>query len=54
MDESSKPIAPWTASRSAKEKNVVQRAVTALLNQLAPLRFGEHDLLLLISYEWIS
>jgi hypothetical protein len=38
MDEPSKPLAPWTASRSAKEKNVVQRAVTALLNQLAPER----------------
>jgi hypothetical protein len=36
MDESNKPLAPWTASRSAKEKNVVQRAVTALLDQLAP------------------
>jgi hypothetical protein len=36
MDDSNKPLAPWTASRSAKEKNVVQRAVTALLDQLAP------------------
>jgi hypothetical protein len=38
MDDSDKPLAPWTASRSAKEKNVVQRAVTALLDQLAPER----------------
>jgi hypothetical protein len=38
MEEPNKPIAPWTASRSAKEKNVVQRAVTALLDQLAPER----------------
>jgi hypothetical protein len=38
MDDSNKPLAPWTASRSAKEKNVVQRAVTALLDQLAPER----------------
>ena len=36
MADSDKPLAPWTASRSAKEKNVVQRAVTALLDQLAP------------------
>ena len=36
MDDSNKPLAPWTASRSAKEKNVVQRAVTALRDQLAP------------------
>jgi hypothetical protein len=38
MDDSNKPLAPWTASRSAKEKNVVQRSVTALLDQLAPER----------------
>jgi hypothetical protein len=38
MDDTNKPLAPWTASRSAKEKNVVQRAVTALLDQLAPER----------------
>src|SRR5665811_852370 len=38
MDDQNKPLAPWTASRSAKEKNVVQRAVTALLDQLAPER----------------
>jgi len=36
MADSDKPLAPWAASRSAKEKNVVQRAVTALLDQLAP------------------
>jgi hypothetical protein len=36
MDQSNKPIAPWTASRSAKEKNAVQRSVTTLLDQLAP------------------
>ena len=38
MDKSDKPLAPWTASRSAKEKNIVQRSVTALLDQLAPER----------------
>jgi hypothetical protein len=38
MDQPNSPIAPWTASRSAKEKNLVQRAVTALLDQLAPER----------------
>jgi hypothetical protein len=38
MDQPDTPIAPWTASRSAKEKNIVQRAVTALLDQLAPER----------------
>jgi hypothetical protein len=38
MSQPNNPIAPWTASRSAKEKNVVQRAVTALLDQLAPER----------------
>jgi len=38
MDDTNKPLAPWTASRSAKEKNIVQRAVTALLDQLAPER----------------
>ena len=35
---------PWTASPSAKEKNAVQRAVTALLDELAPekvLKRGE-------------
>lgn len=38
MDQPNTPIAPWTASRSAKEKNIVQREVTALLDQLAPER----------------
>ena len=38
MAQPNNPIAPWTASRSAKEKNIVQRAVTALLDQLAPER----------------
>jgi hypothetical protein len=38
MDQPDKPLAPWTASRSAKEKNTVQRAVIALLDQLAPER----------------
>ncbi len=38
MEKPNTPIAPWTASRSAKEKNIVQRAVTALLDQLAPER----------------
>src|SRR6185503_13890512 len=38
MDDPSKPATPWTASRSAKEKNAVQRAVTALLDELAPER----------------
>lgn len=38
MDDPSKPATPWSASRSAKEKNAVQRAVTALLDELAPER----------------
>jgi hypothetical protein len=39
VDDPSKPAArPWTASPSAKEKNAVQRAVTALLDELAPER----------------
>ena len=39
MDDPSNPAArPWTASPSAKEKNAVQRAVTALLDELAPER----------------
>src|SRR5947207_14621501 len=38
MDDTDTPLSPWTASRSAKAKNVVQRAVTALLDQLAPER----------------
>jgi hypothetical protein len=43
MDQSNNPITPWTASRSAKEKNIVQRAVTALLDQLAPERVLKRD-----------
>lgn len=39
MDDPSNPdAAPWTASPSVKEKNAVQRAVTALLDELAPER----------------
>jgi hypothetical protein len=39
MDDPSDPAAPpWTASPSAKEKNAVERAVTALLDELAPER----------------
>ncbi|MEX2153670.1 MAG: hypothetical protein WD825_10050 [Gemmatimonadaceae bacterium] len=39
MDDPSDPkAAPWTASRSVKEKNAVQRSVTALLDELAPER----------------
>lgn len=38
MDESVPPGAAWTASPTAKEKNAVQRAVTALLDELAPER----------------
>lgn len=38
MEDPNKPVARWTASPSAKEKNAVQRAVTALLDQLAPER----------------
>jgi hypothetical protein len=39
MDDPTDPAAPpWTASRSMKEKNAVQRAVTALLDELAPER----------------
>jgi hypothetical protein len=37
MDDPTNPAAPpWSSSPSAKEKNVVQRAVTALLDELAP------------------
>ncbi len=37
MDEPHDPAAtPWTAAPTAKEKNAVQRAVTALLDELAP------------------
>jgi hypothetical protein len=39
MDDPTNPAAPrWTSSPSAKEKNAVQRAVTALLDELAPER----------------
>jgi hypothetical protein len=39
MDDTPNPAAPpWTASPSAKAKNAVQRAVTALLDELAPER----------------
>jgi hypothetical protein len=38
MDDPNYPATPWTASRSAKEKNAVQRSVTALLDELAPER----------------
>ena len=37
MDDPSNPAEPrWSAAPSAKEKNAVQRAVTALLDELAP------------------
>lgn len=32
------PATPWTAPPTAKERNAVQRAVTALLDELAPER----------------
>ena len=38
MDDSTPPATPWTAAPTAKEKNAVQRAVTALLDELAPER----------------
>ncbi len=39
MDDPTNPdAAPWTASPSMKEKNAVQRSVTALLDELAPER----------------
>ena len=39
MDNSTNPAAgPWAAAPTAKEKNAVQRAVTALLDELAPER----------------
>lgn len=39
MDDPTNPAAVrWSASPSAKEKNAVQRAVTALLDELAPER----------------
>ena len=37
MDDSANPPStPWTAPPTAKERNAVQRAVTALLDELAP------------------
>jgi hypothetical protein len=36
MDDPNNSTTPWSASRSAKEKNAVQRSVTALLDELAP------------------
>lgn len=39
MDDPTNPsAAPWTASPTAKSKNAAQRAVTALLDELAPER----------------
>jgi hypothetical protein len=38
MDDSTSPASPWTASPTAKEKNAAQRAVVALLDELAPER----------------
>src|SRR5438309_2230 len=39
MDDPSDPAAPrWSAAPTVKEKNAVQRAVTALLDELAPER----------------
>lgn len=39
MDDSTNPPAtPWTTPPTAKERNAVQRAVTALLDELAPER----------------
>ena len=38
MDDPNYSPTPWSGSRSAKEKNAVQRAVTALLDELAPER----------------
>src|ERR1043166_8515023 len=39
MDDPSDPTAPpWSASPTVKQKNAVQRAVTALLDELAPER----------------
>lgn len=35
-DPSNPPSTPWTAPPTAKERNAVQRAVTALLDELAP------------------
>lgn len=38
MEDSASSPPPWTASPTAKERNAVQRAVTALLDELAPER----------------
>jgi hypothetical protein len=35
-DPANPPSTPWTAPPTAKERNAVQRAVTALLDELAP------------------
>jgi hypothetical protein len=37
-DSTNQPTGPWTAAPTAKERNAVQRAVTALLDELAPER----------------
>ncbi|HEY9517549.1 MAG TPA: hypothetical protein VIQ74_17955 [Gemmatimonadaceae bacterium] len=37
-DSTNQPTTPWTAPPTAKERNAVQRAVTALLDELAPER----------------
>lgn len=37
-DSANQPATPWTAPPTAKEKNAVQRAVTTLLDALAPER----------------
>jgi hypothetical protein len=38
MDDSTPSATPWTAAPTSKEKNAVQRSVTALLDELAPER----------------
>lgn len=38
MTDPAKPASPWGASPTVKEKNAVQRSVTALLDELAPER----------------
>jgi hypothetical protein len=39
MDDPTDPrTGPWTGARSVKEKNAIQRSVTALLDELAPER----------------
>lgn len=37
-DQTNPPATPWTSPPTAKERNAVQRAVTALLDELAPER----------------